>query len=139
MMRERLKKKLKKLEKVPPELIPIEDYITPAKSLDETRQRSAPQLLFEESERRALLLKEWSIYKQKQHMAEAKAIEHALEAQREALEELKLESEELYEAALKPDPCLLPFTYEGPTYTPPNVTYEAPDGKYNNITKVYTQ
>lgn len=37
MMRERLKKKLKKLEKVPPELIPIEDYITPAKSLDETR------------------------------------------------------------------------------------------------------
>lgn len=37
MLRERLKKKLKKLEKVPPELIPIEDYITPAKSLDETR------------------------------------------------------------------------------------------------------
>lgn len=37
MMRERLKKKLKKLEKVPPELIPIEDYITPAKCLDETR------------------------------------------------------------------------------------------------------
>lgn len=72
-------------------------------------------------------------------MADAKAIEHALEAQREALEELKLESAELYEAALKPDPCLLPFTYEGPTYTPPNVTYEAPDGKYNNITKVYTQ
>lgn len=37
MIRERLKKKLKKLEKVPPELIPIEDYITPTKSLDETR------------------------------------------------------------------------------------------------------
>lgn len=37
MIKERLKKKLKKLEKVPPELIPIEDYITPAKSLDETR------------------------------------------------------------------------------------------------------
>lgn len=74
-----------------------------------------------------------------QHMAEAKAIENALEAQREALEELKLESEELYKAALKPDPCLVPFTYEGPTYTPPNKTHEAPDGKYNNITKVYTQ
>lgn len=37
MARERLKKKLKKLEKVAPELIPIEDYITPIKSLDETR------------------------------------------------------------------------------------------------------
>lgn len=72
-------------------------------------------------------------------MAEAKAIEDALEAQREALEELKLESEELYQAALKPDLSLVPFTYEGPTYTPPNKTHEAPDGKYNNITKVYTQ
>lgn len=72
-------------------------------------------------------------------MAEAKAIEDALEAQREALQELKLESEELYQAALKPDLGLVPFTYEGPTYTPPNKTHEAPDGKYNNITKVYTQ
>lgn len=76
---------------------------------------------------------------QKQHEAEVQAIEHALEAQREALEELKLESEELYKAALKPDPLLLPFAYEGPSYTPPNATYEAPDGKYNDITKVYTQ
>ncbi len=40
IMRERLKKKLKKLEKVPPELIPIEDLITPAKCLDETRYSS---------------------------------------------------------------------------------------------------
>lgn len=37
MIKERLRKKLKKLEKVPPELIPIEDLITPAKCLDETR------------------------------------------------------------------------------------------------------
>lgn len=139
IMRERLKKKLKKLEKVPPELIPIEDFITPVKCLDETRERSAPKLSFEESERRALLLKEWSLFKQKQHMAEVQAIECALKAQREALEELKLESEELYQAALKPDPLLFPFTHEGPTYTPSKAEYEAPDGKYNDITKVYTQ
>lgn len=37
MARERLRKKLKKLEKVPPEFIPIEDFITPAKCLDEMR------------------------------------------------------------------------------------------------------
>lgn len=72
-------------------------------------------------------------------MAEVQAVEDALEAQREALEELKLESEELYQAALKPDPLLFPFTHEGPTYTPPNAKYEAPDGKYTDITKVYTQ
>lgn len=139
MVRERLKKKLKKLEKVAPELIPIEDFITPAKCLDETRERSAPKLSFEESERRALLLKEWSRYKQEQHMAEVQAVENALEAQREALEELKLESEELYQAALKPDLSVFPFIHEGPTYTPPNPKYEAPDGKYNDVTRVYTQ
>uniref|UniRef100_A0A1A7Z590 Large ribosomal subunit protein mL40 n=1 Tax=Iconisemion striatum TaxID=60296 RepID=A0A1A7Z590_9TELE len=139
MVRERLKKKLKKMEKVPPELIPIEDFITSTKCLDETRTRPAPRLSFEESESRALLLKEWSRYKQKQNMAEVDAVQLALEAQREALEELKLESEELYQAALKPDLLLFPYTHEGPVYTPPIAKYDAPDGKCNDITKVYTQ
>ncbi|XP_029999205.1 large ribosomal subunit protein mL40 [Sphaeramia orbicularis] len=139
IMRERLRKKLKKLEKVPPELIPIEDFITSTKCLDEARTRSAAKLSFEESEGRALLLKEWCRYKQEQHMAEVQAIESALEAQREALEELRIVSEELYQAALKPDPLLFPFTHEGPVHTPPQAKYEAPEGKYNDITKVYTQ
>lgn len=139
MVKERLKKKLKKLEKVAPELIPIEDFITPSKCLDETRQRSTPGLSFDKSEGRALLLKEWSRYKQKQHMAEMKAVELAFEAQREALHELKLESEELYQAALTPDPLLFPFVHEGPSYTPPIPKYQAPDGKFNDVTKVYTQ
>ncbi|XP_029365574.1 large ribosomal subunit protein mL40 isoform X2 [Echeneis naucrates] len=139
LLRERLRKKLKRLEKVPPEYIPIEDFITPAKCQDETRQRPLPRLSFEESEGRALLLKEWCIYTQKQHMAETKAVEVALEAQREALDELKLVSEELYQAALKPDPLLFPFSHEGPANTPPKTIYEAPDGKYNDITKVYVQ
>ena len=37
LLRERMKKKLKKLEKVPPEYIPIEDFMTPTKCMDETR------------------------------------------------------------------------------------------------------
>ncbi|KAL7392250.1 hypothetical protein ABVT39_021995 [Epinephelus coioides] len=139
MIRERMKRKLKRLEKIPPELIPIQDQLIPAKCLDETRERSVPRLSFEESEGRALLLKKWSIYKQEQHMAEVQAVEDAIKAQREALKELKLESEELYQAALKPDPLLFPFTHEGPTYTPPKTDYEAPDGKYTDITRVYTQ
>ncbi|KAG7490966.1 39S ribosomal protein L40, mitochondrial [Solea senegalensis] len=139
LMRERLKKKLKRMEKIPPEYIPIEDFVTPFKCLDDTRVRSSPRLSFEESEGRAMLLKEWSQYKQKQHLAEVQAVELALEAQREALEELKLESEELYLAALKPDPLLFPFSHKGPVYTPPKTKYDAPEGKYNDITKVYTQ
>ncbi|XP_077063044.1 large ribosomal subunit protein mL40 isoform X2 [Siphateles boraxobius] len=139
MMKERLKKKLKKLEKVPPELIPIEDFITSAKSFDETRIREAPELCFEESERRALLLKEWSRYKRSQHQTEMHEIQEALEAQRQALEELKLESEELYKAAVSPDTDIFPFQHDGPCYTPPVTNYEAPEGKYNDITRVYTQ
>ncbi|KAG9331350.1 hypothetical protein JZ751_019349 [Albula glossodonta] len=139
LRRERLKKKLKKLERVPPELIPIEDFMPSAKYLDETRIRSLPQLPEEENERRALLLKEWSRYKQAQHKAEMNAIEQALEAQREALKELRLESEELYRAAIRPDPTLLPFQHQGPSYTPAKDNYQAPEGKYTDITKVYTQ
>uniref|UniRef100_A0A9J7YYG3 Large ribosomal subunit protein mL40 n=1 Tax=Cyprinus carpio carpio TaxID=630221 RepID=A0A9J7YYG3_CYPCA len=139
MMKERLKKKLKRLEKVPPELIPIEDFITPAKCFDETRIRDAPKLCFEESERRALLLKEWSRYKYSQHQTEMDTINEALEAQRQALDELKLESEELYKAALSPDMDLFPFQHEGPSYTPPVTNYDAPEGKYNDVTRVYTQ
>ncbi|KAG5840170.1 39S ribosomal protein L40, mitochondrial [Anguilla anguilla] len=137
--KERLRKKIKRLEKVPPELIPIDDFITPVRYRDETRVRTPPQLPFEERERRALLLKEWSRYKQSQHEAEMEAITQALEAQREALEELKLESEELYCAALKPDPLLLPLHQQGPSYTPPKHSYEPPEGKYNDITKVHVQ
>ncbi|XP_034026600.1 39S ribosomal protein L40, mitochondrial [Thalassophryne amazonica] len=139
MVRERLKKKLRKMEKAVPELIPIEDFMTSVKCLDETRERSVPSLSFEESESRAQLLKEWSRYKQEQHEAEMEAIQLALEAQKEALKELREESEELYQAALKPDPLLFCFTHKGPTYTPVKAKYEAPEGKYNDVTKVYTQ
>ncbi|KTF86083.1 hypothetical protein cypCar_00025965 [Cyprinus carpio] len=103
------------------------------------RIRDAPKLCFEESERRALLLKEWSRYKYSQHQTEMDTINEALEAQRQALDELKLESEELYKAALSPDMDLFPFQHEGPSYTPPVTNYDAPEGKYNDVTRVYTQ
>lgn len=104
-----------------------------------SRIREAPKLSFEESERRAHLLKEWSRYKRTQHQTEMDVIQEALEAQRQALDELKLESEELYKAAVSPDTDMFPFQHEGPCYTPPITNYEAPEGKYNDITRVYTQ
>ncbi|KYO39502.1 large ribosomal subunit protein mL40 [Alligator mississippiensis] len=137
--RERLKKKIRKLEKAIPELIPIEDFITPSKYLESTRVRSASPLSFEESERRALLMKKWTLYKQKQHKAEMKTVTMLVAAQEEALRELRLESEELYQAAIRRDVGLFPFEREGPSYTPPAPGYEAPDGKCNDVTKVYTQ
>ncbi|KAM9858763.1 large ribosomal subunit protein mL40 [Aulostomus maculatus] len=138
LRRQRMQKRLRKMQKIATEFIPIEDFIAPVKILDE-RARPESKLSFEQSEERALLLKEWSNYKKAQHRAEKEMIKNALEAQREALEELKIESQELYLEALKPDLTLFPFTHQGPAHTPPKPTHDGPDGKYNDITLVYTQ
>ncbi|XP_077730816.1 large ribosomal subunit protein mL40 isoform X1 [Canis aureus] len=138
-VKDRLKKRIRRLEKASQELIPIEDFITPVKLLDKTRQRPKVELSFEESERRALLLKKWSLYKHQEHEKERDAITSMLESQQEALEELKLISPELHEEATKRDPNLFPFEREGPDYTPPISSYQPPEGRYHDITKVYTQ
>ncbi|NXM20729.1 RM40 protein, partial [Ploceus nigricollis] len=137
--KERMKKKLKKLEKAAPELIPIEDFITPLKYSESNRVRSLPALSPEESERRVLLLKKWCLFKQKQDEAEKQAIKALVESQQEALKELQLESEELYQAAILRDEGLFPFQRDGPSYTPPLPGYDPPEGKCSDITKVYTQ
>ncbi|XP_054248735.1 39S ribosomal protein L40, mitochondrial [Indicator indicator] len=137
--KDRMKKKIRKLEKAAAEMIPIEDFVTPFKYSDGSRVRSLPPLSFEETERRVLLLKKWSVFKQKQDEAEKKAIQTLVEAQQEALKELRLESEELYQAAIKRDQGLFPFESNGPSYTPPLPGYDPPEGKCIDITKVYTQ
>lgn len=137
--KDRLKKRIRRLEKASQELIPIEDFITPVRFLDKVRQRPQVELSFEETERRALLLKKWSLYKQREHEMERDAIRSMLEAQQEALQELQLTSPELHVEATKRDPSLFPFEREGPDYTPPVSNYQAPEGKYHDITKVYTQ
>ncbi|XP_043825844.1 39S ribosomal protein L40, mitochondrial [Dromiciops gliroides] len=137
--KERLKKRIKKLEKATQELIPIEDFITPVKYLEEHRQRPELQMPLEDSERRVFLMKKWAFYKQQEHEAEREKITSLLEAQQEALRELRLESELLYQAATRRDENLFPFEKEGPSYTPATPGYQPPEGKYNDITKVYIQ
>ncbi|XP_028566266.1 large ribosomal subunit protein mL40 [Podarcis muralis] len=138
-IRDRLRKKIKKLQKAPQELIPIEDFITPFRFLDEKRVRDTPPLSPEESERRALLMKKWSFYKQKEHEAENSIIKSLVDAQEAALKELRLESEELYEAAIQRDDGLFPFERQELMHSPPLPKYEAPEGKCVDVTKVYTQ
>ncbi|KAI5133332.1 39S Ribosomal Protein L40 [Manis pentadactyla] len=138
-VKDRLKKRIRRLEKASQELIPIEDFITPVRFLDKARQRPQVELPFEEEERRALLLKKWSLYKQQEHAVEREAIRSMLEAQQEALQELRLTSPELHAEATKRDPSLFPFEKEGPDYTPPVSNYQPPEGRYQDITKVYTQ
>ncbi|XP_072271751.1 large ribosomal subunit protein mL40 [Pyxicephalus adspersus] len=139
IVRERLKKRLKKLERIPAEFIPIEDFMPSSKVMEESRIRSTPKLSEEEQERRALLLKKWASVKLEEHKAEQRSIEMLLEAQRKALDELRLESEELYQAAVCCDPGLFPLEKQGPLNSAPIPKYRAPDGKFNDITKLYVQ
>ncbi|XP_077165017.1 large ribosomal subunit protein mL40 [Paroedura picta] len=138
-IKDRMKRRLKKLEKAPQELIPIEDFIVPYRYMDQKRVRDTSPLSFEESERKALLMKKWTEYKRLQSKAEMQTIQSLLAAQEQALNELRLESEELYQAAIQRDDGLFPFEREEPVFTPPLANYEAPEGKCNDVTKVYNQ
>lgn len=65
------------------------------------RKRERGALTFETSEQRALLLKEWGSYKQKQHSRQMNALTMAGAAQQKALEALREESEDLYQQAIE--------------------------------------
>ncbi|KAL7986832.1 hypothetical protein Chor_013115 [Crotalus horridus] len=123
-LRERLKKKIKKLERAPQELVPIEDFIIPFRFMDEKR--------------RAKIFKRWAAYKHRENKAEMDTIKTLVAAQEQALRELRLESEELYQAAILRDNLLFPFDRPEPLHTPPQAKYEAPEGKCNDLTRIYT-
>lgn len=65
------------------------------------RLRKLPPLSEEEAESRVLLRKEWTKYKSKQYMADVQTIDSILYSQQKALDELKAESEELYQEAIQ--------------------------------------
>lgn len=77
-------------------------------------------------EARACLHKEWSRYKGQQHREENQLILGMLDAQEKALAELRLESEELYQAAVQVDPAMVPIKLKGPVVTPPIDKYVSP-------------
>lgn len=52
-------------------------------------------------EERSLLIKEWTRYKREQHLADAQMLDRILYAQQHALDELRNESEDLYQEAIQ--------------------------------------
>ncbi|XP_072166226.1 large ribosomal subunit protein mL40-like [Diadema setosum] len=141
MRQQRLLKKLKKIQfkMGDPEMKPITEFMVDRKLQEDDRKREKVDIDFEESERRARLQKKWSRYRFDQHVAETNLIKTAMRSQQKALEELRKESEELYQAAIRPDPALFPIHITGPTHTPPINGYSnvSPDGEYIDITKQY--
>ena len=105
-----------------------------------SRERPDPELSFEEEEHRALLQREWNFYKQAEQAEETRLINIAKRSQQRALEELRAESEELYQKALETDFTLFPLDIKGPTCTPPIKGYKeftSLDGEYVDKTKSF--
>lgn len=58
-------------------------------------------------------------------------------AQTKALDELRFESEELYQQAIQHDIELIPIHINGPLSTPKIENYPFIDGDYVDVTKIY--
>ena len=65
------------------------------------RERQTEALSYEESEQRALVRKEWTRYKLGEYLDLMRAVNGAMHSQQRALEELRAESEELYQQAIQ--------------------------------------
>lgn len=89
-----------------------------------------PLLAEAELEQRVQLEKQWSRYKHEQKLEDFQIMDRLMQSQSKALEELRLESEELYQEAIQPDMTLLPIKVKGPVATPPIQDYVSPDGEY---------
>lgn len=65
------------------------------------RLRKLPPISQEEEESRILMRKEWNRYKTQQHMATIRALDSIFYSQQRALDELRAESEDLYQEAIQ--------------------------------------
>lgn len=65
------------------------------------RKRPSTSLTSEETTRRLMLNRDWAKHKHQQHRQEITFISRALKSQENALEQLKMESQDLYEKALE--------------------------------------
>ncbi|XP_034663586.1 39S ribosomal protein L40, mitochondrial [Drosophila subobscura] len=130
--KKKIEKQIRRLEKNARQLKPVEELEVPLELIDEKdkRQRKLTTLGSAEVEERALLKKEWARYKHDERVADFQIIDRLVQSQNKALEELRRESEDLYQAAIEVDLQLLPVTLKGPVSTPPIKNYASPDGDY---------
>ncbi|EDV95095.1 39S ribosomal protein L40, mitochondrial [Drosophila grimshawi] len=130
--KKKIEKQIRRLEKNARQLKPVEELEVPLDLIDNKakRERKLTPLGTAELEQRALLKKEWARYKHDEKVADFQIIDRLVQSQNKALEELRRESEELYQAAIEVDMKLLPVSVKGPVATPPIKNYVSPDGDY---------
>ena len=130
---ERKKKKIEKLSKQPLERIPITDYFIRYSWKLNSRKRTVP-VSSETVEERILLEKDWSRYIHKDRKEIAWKTKQLMQEQERALEELKKESQALYEEAIK---CVSFSEFQlicrGPVQTLPIANYLPPLGSFRQL------
>lgn len=103
--------------------------------LQRERRRQGIKITPEEEEARWLLQKEQSRYTFNVISKELRMLDRILASQHKALEELRLESEELYQAAIQMDFSYIPCEIKGPVETPPIKGYVAEEGDFHDVSK----
>ncbi|XP_060536353.1 large ribosomal subunit protein mL40 [Cylas formicarius] len=134
--KKKLERQIRRLEKNTKQYKPIDECEVPLALLDEKTKRQreitlSPEIL----DKRVLLEQKWCSYKREQHLSDLKILDRLLFAQQYALDELRKESETLYQQAIQIDSFLIPYKSNGPTDTPPIENYDQPDGEYQDISK----
>lgn len=137
--KKKIEKEIKKLEKFGRRLKPIEENEPDRALLKEVNLRKRPdaKLTKDQNDEEYFLKKEWATYILNQRQTQLEQIKRALKSQEEALKELKRDSPQLYNAAIQLDAELVPYVREGPVHTMPVAQYEAPEGDFLDVTKLY--
>ncbi|XP_066590711.1 large ribosomal subunit protein mL40-like isoform X1 [Prorops nasuta] len=137
--KKKVEKEIRRLEKLSKQLKPIDEIEIPSELINMKEKRLRRPLILKEEEidNRIHAIKNWNKYKIKQHLNDLRIIELLLFSQQNALNEVKVESEQLYNEAIQPAFTLTPYIAQGPTNTPFLESYDNPDGDYTDITKKY--
>ncbi|XP_023338053.1 39S ribosomal protein L40, mitochondrial [Eurytemora carolleeae] len=135
--RKRLAKALRKMEKKERQPKPVIELEVPQVLFSESKLRTRNLQVPEDiREERHYFFKDWALYAQNRHRNEIYELDTKILAQQEALDQLRMESLDLYLAACQFDPDLIPFTARGPTLSPPIKDY-IQDGDFKDITREY--
>ncbi|CAK8677649.1 unnamed protein product [Clavelina lepadiformis] len=138
-MIERKKRRVEKLSKQPLAFIPITDFFIPYSWKMDKRARSKLEISEEEEDKRVLLEKEWARKTFRSRKQESWKIKLLLRHQQRALEELRQESEKLYNAALQCEDLSIPFTCRGPVQSTPLEGYLPPLGGYEHTDPLFSK
>ncbi|XP_039282310.1 39S ribosomal protein L40, mitochondrial isoform X2 [Nilaparvata lugens] len=134
----KLEKQIRRKERGSRQLKPIDECEVPEVLLKDDKKwrvRQVDKLSEQEVIGRVRILKAWAGYKQKQALRDIRLMDRIMFSQQHALDELRKESEFLYQEAIKVDENLINRPFKGPLKTPPIENYASPDGEYIDTTK----